>query len=103
MILVLIYQLSTYQTLTYNDQEYPVSYQGIKFAIKKKLKLIYQTLVVGWILTFIGLIQIPLWIGVNIYRQSGSTILEVNVGQYYTSNCFLLLKIFLQTEMPNVI
>lgn len=85
MILVLIYQLSTFQMLKYNDQVYPVSYQGNIFfngLIFGKQDIYINVchihfIVVGWFLTAIGLFQIPLWMGIHIYRQSGKSFTEV--------------------------
>lgn len=62
MFAVLVYTLITLEPLTYNGVGYPVS--------------VYN---VAWILWGIGVAQLPLWAIHAIYKQRGSSFMEVSI------------------------
>ncbi|XP_017475721.1 PREDICTED: sodium-dependent nutrient amino acid transporter 1 isoform X1 [Rhagoletis zephyria] len=65
MTLILIYFFATYQSLTYNNVEYP----NWAYAL-------------GWTITALGVIQVPLWAIVAIVRQPGESVNEKVRGAF---------------------
>lgn len=88
MIVILIYFFFTYQPLDYNKIPYPLSamsmhYKYIYFLNETITKFFFFFyLAVGWCITAVGVLQLPLWATHAIVRQKGNTLYEKTVGAF---------------------
>lgn len=65
MVIILLYTFVTYKPLTYKEYEYPEAVIGF-----------------GWLISAIGIAQLPIWAVVAIIRQPEKTILEKIQGSF---------------------
>lgn len=80
MISILIYQIIKYEPLTYNGIPYPTMYYckcilHVRFDLINKIQSI---LVIGWGMSIFGIMQLPIWAAVAVYKQEGKSLMEVS-------------------------
>lgn len=110
MVLIFVYALATWTPLQYNNQEYSVGISGMALnSLSARIQLNEMRFVhtrshytvVGWGLSAVGMVQIPIWMVYAIYKQNGSTLSEVSVYQKGTCVfCFVISIVVSFAEIP---
>lgn len=83
MTIILIYTLVTLKPLQYKNYTYPDAVYGNNHLIfRNDMRFSFHMLVIlaiGWCISAIGILQLPIWAIYTIYITKGNTLTEVDI------------------------